>query len=302
MKLLALVIASLLLAQLAAGVQRSEYIIEDSSVLVTHAFANASFLNLSIPNDASAISVSSQGITVPSEISVQGIRKRISVPGIYSSLKISYVTKELVQRPKNTFFVEEVQVLDRVLEIKVTIPEQATLVEPLSAGFGSIYPKPSRADTDGRRISFYWDLRLSESTFPLLIEYRANSDNSSIILAALVLVAGGGALALFLLKTRRAVEKPIEVLRASENEKKEKEPSNIEFRLKEDEKTVINVLKLKNGSTSQSTIRIATGFSKATLSRILMELEARNVIIKEKKGNKNLIILKNSIWNDLEQE
>ena len=68
-----------------------------------------------------------------------------------------------------------------------------------------------------------------------------------------------------------------------------------------DEIVVIKVLKLKNGSTTQSTLRIATGFSKATLSRLLMELEQRKIIVKEKKGNKNLIILKSSVWNNLEQ-
>ncbi len=301
MRLLALVIALLLLAQLAAGVQRSEYIIEDGGVLVTHTFANATFLNISIPKDAYAISVSAQGINIPSEVSALGLRKRLSVPGIYSSLKVSYVSRELVQRPGNTFFVEEVQVLDKMLEIKVTLPQQATLIEPLSGGFGSVYPKPLRADTDGRQISFFWDLQVSDTTFPILIEYKSKTDNSLIILSALLVVAGGGALALFLLKKKRA-EKPMESPQALQNEKKEKKPLNIEFRLKEDEKAVINVLKLKNGSTSQSTIRIATGFSKTSLSRILMELEARNVILKEKKGNRNLIILKNSIWNDLEQE
>ncbi|MCX6706569.1 MAG: MarR family transcriptional regulator [Candidatus Woesearchaeota archaeon] len=62
--------------------------------------------------------------------------------------------------------------------------------------------------------------------------------------------------------------------------------------LKEDEKTVISILRQRGGVMSQSTLRIAGNFSKATLSRILKELEQRNIIKKEQRGKKNLVILK----------
>jgi len=62
--------------------------------------------------------------------------------------------------------------------------------------------------------------------------------------------------------------------------------------LKEDERIILNVLKMKNGSCSQSTLRVATDFSKARLSRLLSELEERGVIYKEPQGKKNIITLK----------
>ncbi|MBU0536755.1 MAG: hypothetical protein KKE20_07340 [Nanoarchaeota archaeon] len=62
--------------------------------------------------------------------------------------------------------------------------------------------------------------------------------------------------------------------------------------LKEDEKTVVNILRQRGGVVSQATLRIAGNFSKATLSRLLKELEQRNVIKKEQRGKKNLVILK----------
>ena len=62
--------------------------------------------------------------------------------------------------------------------------------------------------------------------------------------------------------------------------------------LKEDEKIVVNILRQRGGVTSQSTLRIAGNFSKATLSRLLKELEQRNIIKKEQRGKKNLVILK----------
>ena len=55
---------------------------------------------------------------------------------------------------------------------------------------------------------------------------------------------------------------------------------------------VARVLKLKEGSCEQGTLRIATGFSKAKLSRLLMEMEERHIIYKEQRGKKNVIFLR----------
>lgn len=67
----------------------------------------------------------------------------------------------------------------------------------------------------------------------------------------------------------------------------------IEKHLKEDEKTILNILKMKHGQCSQGTLRVVTGFPKATLSRVLMEMEVRGLIYKEKSGKKNMVYLKN---------
>ncbi|MFO8015836.1 MAG: hypothetical protein R6U32_01895 [Candidatus Woesearchaeota archaeon] len=67
---------------------------------------------------------------------------------------------------------------------------------------------------------------------------------------------------------------------------------DMEKYLKEDEKKVVSILRKKGGICSQSTLRIAGDFSKASLSRLLTELEERNVVKKEKRGKKNLVILK----------
>lgn len=67
---------------------------------------------------------------------------------------------------------------------------------------------------------------------------------------------------------------------------------NVEKYLKEDEKIIVNILRQRDGICSQATLRIVGNFSKATLSRLLVELEQRNVIKKEKRGKKNLVILR----------
>ena len=61
--------------------------------------------------------------------------------------------------------------------------------------------------------------------------------------------------------------------------------------LKDDEKQIIEILKQRDGVCEQGTLKVITDFSKAKLSELLSELENRRIIIKKKKGRKNLIIL-----------
>ncbi|MBI5880751.1 hypothetical protein HZB90_01325 [archaeon] len=69
-------------------------------------------------------------------------------------------------------------------------------------------------------------------------------------------------------------------------------PADFERYLKEDEKIVINVLKMKGNSCSQATLRVVTDFSKARLSRLLSELESRGIVTKVQDGRKNMVTLK----------
>jgi uncharacterized membrane protein len=77
--------------------------------------------------------------------------------------------------------------------------------------------------------------------------------------------------------------------------KPEKNGNDVDRYLKEDERIVINVLRMKHDSCTQATLRVVTDFSKARLSRILSELEERGIIYKEQQGRKNLITLKTSL-------
>ena len=68
--------------------------------------------------------------------------------------------------------------------------------------------------------------------------------------------------------------------------------SDVDKYLKEDERRIVDILRQREGICSQGTLRVVGNFSKATLSRLLKELEERNVIKKEQRGKKNLVILK----------
>lgn len=58
-----------------------------------------------------------------------------------------------------------------------------------------------------------------------------------------------------------------------------------------DEKVILDTIRKAGGKTIQSDLVKSTGFSKAKVSKILSELESRNVIRKEKYKRSNLIFL-----------
>jgi uncharacterized membrane protein len=77
-------------------------------------------------------------------------------------------------------------------------------------------------------------------------------------------------------------------------ESQSKLEDGVERYLKEDEKEIVNILKLKEGVCDQGTIVNLTGYSKAKISEIIAELYARKIILKRKKGRKNIIMLRNA--------
>ena len=66
----------------------------------------------------------------------------------------------------------------------------------------------------------------------------------------------------------------------------------IERHLKEEERVIVRLLRQREGRCEQGTLCIVSGFSKATLSRLLVELEMRGIILKEKQGKKNIVHLR----------
>ena len=63
--------------------------------------------------------------------------------------------------------------------------------------------------------------------------------------------------------------------------------------LKEDEETIVNIIKQRDGKRcEQGTLRVITGIPKSSLSKLLSELESRGIIYREKRGKKNIVFLK----------
>jgi uncharacterized membrane protein len=210
-----------------------------------------------------------------------------------SKISFNYVTEELIEK---TNFLMNMRLDFNVddLKIKLILPEGASLKKAIKKGdltSGSIFPKPTQATTDGRSAVFYWHkLNLEQGDeVSIFTQIEAKKGNLGWILSltlAGIIVLG---LVIYIVKRKPVIEK--EVIIKKEEIIIEKE-YNIEKHLKEDEEQIITILKNKEGSCEQGTLRVITGFSKASLSRLLSELEARNVIHKEKRGKKNLVFLK----------
>lgn len=174
----------------------------------------------------------------------------------------------------------------------------------------SVFPYPTQVTSDGFSIIILWqydNVKVGEEK-AIFVKINPKNDNTNPNIIFILIVASLFAISLFVyyfIKKRKTKPqksplvyknrpKTIENNENSNNkaEKNDIKDNNILEHLKEDEKTVINILKQKNGECEQGTIRFLGNFSKATLSRILMELEERNIIYKEQKGKKNIIRLK----------
>jgi len=65
----------------------------------------------------------------------------------------------------------------------------------------------------------------------------------------------------------------------------------VERHLKEEERVIVRLLRQREGRCEQGTLCIVSGLSKATLSRLLTELEMRGIVRKERQGKKNMVYL-----------
>ncbi len=66
----------------------------------------------------------------------------------------------------------------------------------------------------------------------------------------------------------------------------------VEKHLKEDERVIVRILRQREGKCEQGTLCIVSNFSKATLSRLLGELEMRGIVRRDRQGKKNMVYLR----------
>lgn len=110
----------------------------------------------------------------------------------------------------------------------------------------------------------------------------------AVIILALV-VAG------YLYRSDQIQQRILRELRASdEREHAEKELSLVLSVLRQEEQKVLLAVREQPGIT-QNTLRLRTGFSKAKLSMLLKELEARGLVTKTGEGKTNALHLKRKL-------
>lgn len=220
-----------------------------------------------------------------------------------NTIRINYVTQEYLDESNFLLDFRASYDMDN-LDISLILPENAVLKTKVQDGTSSsIFPNADLIATDGKSIMLKWSFEdISKgNNINFFVRYKEPKTYEVLYILILILFL---VLLLYYFRVSKKSKPQYRVIQVDEaaaeqkpqtNEKpeaKEESKSSFELHLKEAEQQVINVLKLKEGKCEQGTLRIATGFSKATLSRILKELEDRKVVLKEKRGKKNLVFLR----------
>jgi len=266
-----------------------EFRIANDEVLAAYIidFAQPSYqeIVLDLPKDARMIEVYSDNskIEAKEEDIIEMIR--LTVPLLNTNrLKINFTSLGMLEKASKNYFVVDLKIPLNIEELKMTLvlPEGAVLE---NTNLESVWPKYAELSSDGKSIIVEWskqDIKEGDS-IPLLVIFRENKINWILIFA--IMIAIGVAIILFSSKRKKA--------KKAAKKKGKKATEKKELYLLDSEKAVISLLeKAKGKQLWQKQIQLSTGFSKAKLSRLLRNLEARGLVKRIPIGNTNKIQLK----------
>lgn len=145
-----------------------------------------------------------------------------------------------------------------------------------------ISPTPKEVYSDGQSIILHWEQKGQEMPISV-ISRKVISEPIGWMIATTLSMILSAALSIWLVLHKKK-EPKVKIIRKPA--KKEVTPSLID-----NEQKVVNFLK-ETGEVWQKQIQQATGFSKAKVSRVIRNLEARGVVNKVPYGNTNKISLK----------
>lgn len=274
------------------------------STLVTQKFVFAEsgniYFEILIPSDATNISVRVSGKQNDYFITKRDSDSYLTtkVTALTDYVEIEYTTMALVVYDSNTYFIANFlpSLAAASTATKVILPERAVLAKPTQQFTSAIYP-PGEVSTDGQRIIVTWlDGNITQSgVLSYMVIFNEQQNRYPVVWIPIVAVSilVGWLIARYFKKRKPRVVKRVVVVR---------EKGVVVPGLKENEQKVVEALKLKGGRTTQATLRVATDMAKATLSAVIKELEVRGIIHKEKRGNKNIVTLKEGDSNEMEQK
>ena len=191
----------------------------------------------------------------------------------FNTLKINFKNSLLVESNNKKYFTfNQKMPFEGSFKLQLILPESAYLTSSDSA-----YPKP-QITSDGLHIILDWesDLKKGESFSAFVIYLEKTEFSFSSLLIWIILILAVASAVYFLL---------IPYIRKRAGAK------DIKAELMESERKIVNILKKSKGELWQKQIQLQTEFSKAKLSRLIRDLEAREVIKKIPIGNTNKIRL-----------
>lgn len=252
------------------SVHASSYDVEfnqvNNNLLVKHFISldEERTLTLDIPSDASSISANQEYKKDGNSVNIKG-----------KSIELSYLTSESLQKSRNGYyFVDKVKFYSDFDKTEITF-----LIDTGSfLDNEHIYPSPTRIETDGRQILVVWELNNVKQGDDIPIFLTIESPSSSNLIVWIIIF-----IALIILSYT--------IYKFYQNRGKKTE--EIDKYLMESEKAIITELKKADrGELWQKQLQLKTNFSKAKLSRLVRNLESRNIIEKIPFGNTNKVRLK----------
>lgn len=202
------------------------------------------------------------------------------------SVRITYETKALVEDKGNVLkFSYSHNILDptELYKLKVVLPEGTGIYRSDREDINPIIPETDSIGSTGRRIYVEWennDVELGDQvSYSLYIEELKNFPG----FPYLEFIAAAGTILTIVFVSYfyfRSEKKTISAIMPV---------------LKEGEREILKLIIDEGKECKQKEIVDKVDFSKAKVSRILKDLEERNLISKEKKGRKNYIKIKREI-------
>lgn len=201
-----------------------------------------------------------------------------------NSIKISYTISDAVEVKKKDFvYMKELvypNVKNLIFRIKLP-PAYGINNEDISA----IIPEPTYLQSDGKRIIVLWEMKSPSTPMMFKIKYNSLVSNNGFGTTILVPLAIVLILLIFvgmLIFYRSSKNRDVEV----------KIPPSL---LSEDEMTICEIIKNEGGKIKQKRLSSITGFSKAKITKILTNLEKKELIGREPIGRTFVITLKKKI-------
>jgi len=250
---------------------------------------NVSF-SIELPKDAQNIEAYAdlKKISFISEDSLEESKKIKLEENNTKEIKISFITSKPLEKSAKSYFLYDLKVpiASEKLNVKLILPEYAILDKP---GSSSVFPEPLAVLTDGQKITLEWQKENIEKNkgISIFVIFREKTETDIFLIISVIV-------AIFLLLTFLILTKKRQKKAKTTKTKKRKikKTAEIEDHLLESEKAVINALKEANKELWQKQIQLKTGFSKAKLSRVIRDLESRDLVKKIPLGNTNKIRLK----------
>ena len=201
-----------------------------------------------------------------------------------NSIKINYTIPDAVEVKKKDFvYMKELvypNVKNLIFRIKLP-PAYGINNEDISA----IIPEPTYLQSDGKRIIVLWEMKSPSTPMMYKIKYNSlvtnNGFDTNILAPLAIVLILLISLGIFLF------------YRSSKNREMEvKIPPSL---LSEDEMTICEIIKNEGGKIKQKKLSSITGFSKAKITKILTNLEKKELIEREPIGRTFVITLKKKI-------